>query len=420
MPLDARPARRLRPRRHLAPRRRPGRGAPRGVPLLHGDLPRAHRGQQQPRRPPRPPAPGRRGHRLPRRCRRGRRDARSGSACWPGGSATSSSATPAPRPWRAWPPAPWSSPARIALGTGGPDRAPGEPAALRAPTSTSSTTGPSAACPRRRLAAHLGRRLRTPWSSRPARRWWCPARPPRSTRPRTPSRTRRPTRPAIPRPIRPVTPRAPPPPRPRPRRPRTRRPRRARAPARRPTRPPTPPTEPDLEPDVQPDLEPDVQPHVQPHLEPHRPADEQPDAHPDPDDDTAPAAPGARRLPGGSASGTRPTYAVVLRVAALASGSSAVLTVEAAGAEVVRTDDGRCTTTRARATCQISGATSPPSPSRWSPRRARRSSPPCRRHSPTPTRPTTRGGPSSTEDSRSPHASLRAGRTFGASCRQVP
>jgi hypothetical protein len=47
---------------------------------------------------------------------------------------------------------------------------------------------------------------------------------------------------------------------------------------------------------------------------------------------------------------------VVLRVAGLAPGSSAVLTVEASGANVVRTDDARCTASRARATCQVTGA----------------------------------------------------------------
>ena len=65
--LDPRPPRRLRPRRPLPPRRRPGRGAPRRLPRLRGDLPRAHRGQLQPGRPPRPAAARRRGRGVPRR-----------------------------------------------------------------------------------------------------------------------------------------------------------------------------------------------------------------------------------------------------------------------------------------------------------------------------------------------------------------
>ncbi len=58
---------------------------------------------------------------------------------------------------------------------------------------------------------------------------------------------------------------------------------------------------------------------------------------------------------GGSVGGARPTYAVVLRVAGLPAGSTAVLVVES-DAEVVRTTDRRCTYAKARATCQISGA----------------------------------------------------------------
>ena len=54
LPLDPRAPRRLRPRRRLASRRRHGRGAPRRVPQVHGDLPRAHRGQLEPLRHPRP------------------------------------------------------------------------------------------------------------------------------------------------------------------------------------------------------------------------------------------------------------------------------------------------------------------------------------------------------------------------------
>ena len=47
---------------------------------------------------------------------------------------------------------------------------------------------------------------------------------------------------------------------------------------------------------------------------------------------------------------------MVLRVAGVAPGTTAVLTVESPDANVVRTDDGRCTYARARATCQVSGA----------------------------------------------------------------
>jgi hypothetical protein len=46
---------------------------------------------------------------------------------------------------------------------------------------------------------------------------------------------------------------------------------------------------------------------------------------------------------------------VVLRVAGLPSGNSAVLVVES-GVNVVRTTDARCTYAKARATCQVSGA----------------------------------------------------------------
>ena len=58
--------RRLRPRRRLAPRRRQGRGPPRRVPALHGDLPRADRGQLQPGRWLAPAVLGGRGCGLPR------------------------------------------------------------------------------------------------------------------------------------------------------------------------------------------------------------------------------------------------------------------------------------------------------------------------------------------------------------------
>jgi hypothetical protein len=47
---------------------------------------------------------------------------------------------------------------------------------------------------------------------------------------------------------------------------------------------------------------------------------------------------------------------VVLRVAGLAPGSSAVLVVESPDANVVRTEDTRCLFAKARATCQVSGA----------------------------------------------------------------
>ena len=57
----------------------------------------------------------------------------------------------------------------------------------------------------------------------------------------------------------------------------------------------------------------------------------------------------------GSVGGARPTYVVSLRVAGLPAGSSAVLVVES-DAEVVRTNDARCTYAKARATCQVSGA----------------------------------------------------------------
>lgn len=80
-----------------------------------------------------------------------------------------------------------------------------------------------------------------------------------------------------------------------------------------------------------------------------------PTATPTPPPPPPPPPPPGASL-GGSASGSRPTYTVVLRVAGLAPGSSAVLTVEASGANVVRTDDARCTANRARATCQVTGA----------------------------------------------------------------
>ena len=59
---------------------------------------------------------------------------------------------------------------------------------------------------------------------------------------------------------------------------------------------------------------------------------------------------------GGSLSGGRPEYGVVLRVAGLPSDSTAVLTVESADGNVVRTEDARCVFAKARATCQVSGA----------------------------------------------------------------
>jgi hypothetical protein len=49
-------------------------------------------------------------------------------------------------------------------------------------------------------------------------------------------------------------------------------------------------------------------------------------------------------------------YTVVIRVAGLPSGATAVLVVEAPDANVVRTEDTRCVFGKARATCQISGA----------------------------------------------------------------
>jgi RNA polymerase sigma factor (sigma-70 family) len=58
----------------------------------------------------------------------------------------------------------------------------------------------------------------------------------------------------------------------------------------------------------------------------------------------------------GSVGGGRPTYDVVLRVAGLPSGATAVLVVEATAANVVRSSDGRCTVSRTRATCQVSGS----------------------------------------------------------------
>ena len=47
---------------------------------------------------------------------------------------------------------------------------------------------------------------------------------------------------------------------------------------------------------------------------------------------------------------------MVLRVVGLPSGATAVLTLEASEANVVRTDDARCLVVKALATCQISGA----------------------------------------------------------------
>ena len=58
----------------------------------------------------------------------------------------------------------------------------------------------------------------------------------------------------------------------------------------------------------------------------------------------------------GSVGGARPTYDVVVRIAGLPAGSTAVLVVESADANVVRTTDGRCTFAKARATCQMSAA----------------------------------------------------------------
>lgn len=46
---------------------------------------------------------------------------------------------------------------------------------------------------------------------------------------------------------------------------------------------------------------------------------------------------------------------MVLTVAGLPAGASAVLVVEAPAASVVRTGDARCTANRERATCQVSG-----------------------------------------------------------------
>ncbi len=47
---------------------------------------------------------------------------------------------------------------------------------------------------------------------------------------------------------------------------------------------------------------------------------------------------------------------MVLRIAGLPGDATAVLVVESADGNVVRTTDGRCTFAKARATCQISGA----------------------------------------------------------------
>jgi hypothetical protein len=49
-------------------------------------------------------------------------------------------------------------------------------------------------------------------------------------------------------------------------------------------------------------------------------------------------------------------WTVAVRVAGLATGSTALLVVESPDANVVRTDDARCVFAKARATCQISGA----------------------------------------------------------------
>jgi RNA polymerase sigma factor (sigma-70 family) len=71
---------------------------------------------------------------------------------------------------------------------------------------------------------------------------------------------------------------------------------------------------------------------------------------------TAATVPSPDSVLSGSVSGSRPTYDVVIRIAGLAPEASAVLTIETADGNVVRTDDGRCTSSKGRSTCQISGA----------------------------------------------------------------
>ena len=58
----------------------------------------------------------------------------------------------------------------------------------------------------------------------------------------------------------------------------------------------------------------------------------------------------------GSVGGGRPSYDVVLRVAGLPAGATAVLVVESADANVVRTEDPRCVFAKALATCRLSGS----------------------------------------------------------------
>lgn len=81
----------------------------------------------------------------------------------------------------------------IALGIGGPDRAPGSP--RRSARRRRRRRRPT----RRRappVAVHHAPRprVRAPWSSRPARTWWCPARRPRSIQPPARPPARPPTR----------------------------------------------------------------------------------------------------------------------------------------------------------------------------------------------------------------------------------
>jgi RNA polymerase sigma factor (sigma-70 family) len=233
----------------------------------------------------------------------------------------------------------------IALGIGGPDRAPSEPAALRAPTSTSSTTDPSAAAPGggspRRSATGPdavviapGEEVVVPGTTTPVDPTTDPLTDPTTdpTGDPTTDPTGDPT-------DTPTT-----------------------SPTTSPTSKPTPTSSPSASPSASPTSSPTSTPTSSPTSDPtSSPTSNptgQPTSSPTPTQaPTTPPPPAAADVSlGGSASGTRPTYVVVLRVAALAAGSTAVLTVEATGAEVVRTDDGRCTTTRARATCQVSGA----------------------------------------------------------------
>jgi hypothetical protein len=55
-------------------------------------------------------------------------------------------------------------------------------------------------------------------------------------------------------------------------------------------------------------------------------------------------------------SGTRPTFEVVLRISDLPSGALAVLALKAPDASVVRTQDGRCLSTKVVASCLITGS----------------------------------------------------------------